>query len=360
MAGRNQNAVTFSPYTNKFYQGSVVNEKETGDGFDFRHDGNLTVIAKLNTKAFEKGGDRSAAIIPVAHEIYRKAEREYNNRVAAVDATSLANITRVELLTEVINRMHREFHLIKGVTPVPVPKLKLDLPIQGKYTASKKVPKRQAATVKASTFTQASFDLWKNVVDLDSPDEDEFSALISPMAFDLQQAADVLSQAENDQIYDDGLVNFQSQALGDWAAHTSGVSTRNALTDITTYLETLIETPNFARPKYLAMNAVTYSAYASNSWVQGQTFVQDRELTGLVPLPKIPSIQALLDPKMPAGVAVLYDPRAMLFGQGPVVSETYRDERAGVSGNVIRKFVEPLVPSDLTTKFGYKFTGLTS
>jgi hypothetical protein len=355
---RNIDAVTFSPYTNKFYQGSIVNEKETGDGFDFKHDNGLTVIAKLNPQAFAKG-DRSAAIIPVAHEIYRKAEREYVNRTAAVDATSLANITRVELLTEVINRMHREFHLIKGVTPVPVPKLKLDLPVQGKYTASKKVPKRQPATVKSSTFTQASFNLWKNVVDLDSPDEDEYSALISPMAFDLQQAADVLSQAENEQIYADGLVNFGASSLGSWAAHTTGVSTRNALTDVASALETLIKTPNFARPKYIAMNAVTYSAYASNSWVQGSAFVQDREIQGLVPLPKVPGIQALIDAEIPAGIAVMYDPRAMLFGQGPVVSETYRDERAGVSGNVIRKFVEPLVPTDLRSKFGVKFTGLT-
>lgn len=357
---QNKNAVTFVPYTNKFYQGSIVNEKETGSGFDFRHDSNLTVIAKLNPKALLKGGDRSAAIIPVGHEIYRKAERELNNKVAAVDATSLANITRVELLTEVINRMHREFHLIKGVTPVPVPKLKLDLPVQGKYVASKKVPKRQPATAKSSTFTQASFDLWKNAVDLDSPDEDEFSALISPMAFDLQQAADVLSQAENEQIYADGLDNFNSAALGDWAAHTAGVSTRNALTDIATRLETLIKTPNFARPKFIAMNAVTYSAYASNSWVQGSAFVQDRELSGIVPLPKVPGIMALIDAEIPAGEAILYDPRAMLFGQGPVVSETYRDERAGVSGNVIRKFVEPLVPTGLRTKFGVQLTGLTS
>ena len=357
---RNKLAVTFSPYTNKFYQGAIVGETETGDGFDFRNDGNKTVIAKLNPKMLLPGADRSAAVIPVGHEIYRQAERASGtNRSAGVDTTSLDNITRVELLTEVINRMHREFFLIKGTTPVPVPKLKLDLPVQGKYVASKKVPKRQAATVKASTFTQANFDLWKNVVDLDSPDEDEFTALISPMAFDLQQSADVLSQAENEQIMADGLTNFTEQALGDWAAHTAGVSTRNALTDVATELDTLIKTPNFARPKLIAMNAITYSAYASNSWVQGATFVQDREITGLVPLPKVPGIQALIDPEMPAGVAVLYDPRAMLLGQGPVVSEQYRDERAGVSGNVIRKFIEPLVPTDLRSKFGVKLTGLT-
>ena len=346
-------AVTFSPYTNKFYQGALDGQSKDGDSFDFKHDSGLTVIAKLHPDKLKPGSDRSAAIEPIAHEIYRQADREMKSVSAATDKTSLDNITRVELLTEVINRMWRECWLIKGCTPVPVPKLKLDLPVTGKYEASKKVPKRQAATVKSSTFTQASFNLWKNVVDLDSPDEDEYTALISPLSFDLQQAADALTQAENEQIYADGLVTFQSATLGSWAAHTSGVSTRNALTDITTKLDALIKKPNHARPKILAMNGITYSAYASNSWVQGSAFVQDREVIGIVPIPKIPGIMGLIDPEIPTGEAFLYDPRAMLLGQGPVTSETYRSAREGVSGNVIRKWVQPLVPSGLDTKFGY-------
>ena len=353
-------AVTYSPFTNKFYQGTFDGVDKAGNGItDFEHDSNLTVIAKLHPEHLAPGKDRSAAVEPVAYEIYRQAEREHKSLSAAVDKTSLDNITRVELLTEVINRMHREFWLIKGCTPIPVPKLKLDLPIQGKYVASKKVPKRQAATVKASTFTQANFDLWKNVVDLDSPDEDEYSALISPLSFDLQQAADVLSQAENEQIYADGLSSFGDSTLGSWSAHTAGVSTRNALTDITSALDTLIKKPNFARPKYIAMNGITYSAYASNSWVQGSAFVNDREVIGMIPLPKVGGIIAIVDPEIPSGEAILYDPRAMLIGQGPMVSETYRDARAGVSGNVIRKWIQPMVPTDLQSKFGVHLKSLT-
>src|SRR5207245_10250277 len=186
--------VTYIPYTKKFYQGSI------GQDFDVsgRHGSVYHEIAKLNTDKL-KQGKREEAIKYTDNEMVRQADRYLQASggdylQADVDIVSLSNMTRVELLTEIINRQYKRVFLINGVRKVPVPKLRLDYDIQlhiQRRGANALVPKRQRPETEAPEFVQANFDLvkfGKLARIIDSTDEDELSALISPLGTEIGRA----------------------------------------------------------------------------------------------------------------------------------------------------------------------------
>lgn len=367
-------AVVFSPYTNKFYNGSV------SEGFDFKHDSNLEVIAVLHpdklAKEYQgaqrvpgKTYDRQAAIEYVSHEMVRQAERyveKHGHKQAAVDSTSLQNITRVELLTEIINRQYKDVFLINGVRKVPVPKLKLDYDIQIHIKTRGKgalVPKRQKPHVEAPEFVQAKFDMvafGKLSRMIDTTDEDELSALISPMSTSLDDLAQVLSQDENLLIYDE-MTNFVQKTKGSWSAKNANgdFSARNPLDDISVELDRINSSPNHGRANVFVSNQITLGRYLSNTHLQGYTRYMDREGNGVGTLPAFPGLMRITDSDIPTGTAFLYDIRALSYGEGPMMSESFRDPQSGVMGHVIRKWVQPLIPTKLRTAWGAKLDNLS-
>ena len=164
------------------------------DGVDFSRDQSMTPIAKLNPE-LKMGEGR---IEPIHYETFRQAERDY--RSGNIDATSLSNITVIQLLDEVIRRQWRDYAAINAVRRVPVPKLQLNVPITDKFSASKKVPELQEADQKSNNFTQANLRLWKNVVSIYESDESRLKATIEPLSFEIDQASGALAKAANEQI----------------------------------------------------------------------------------------------------------------------------------------------------------------
>lgn len=359
------NAVTYVPHTRTFYVGAIE-----GKGFDFegRHGGHYEPIAKLNLDYLpggKKGVDRNAQLEYVNTEMVRQAERYANNLQGATDATSLANLTRVELLTEIINRQYKNVYLINGVRKVPVPKLRLDFDIQIHIKRRGKgalVPKRQRVNVEAPQAVQASFDIvkfGKLARMIDTTDEDELSALISPMSTALEDLAQIMSQDENLLIADAMDNNFHTVSGHDWGAYSSGASTNNPLDDITSELERIVK--NHGRPGYIAMNMSTFGKYLSNLRIRGLFPMSDRDNDGGVgAMPGYPGLTRIIDTDLPYGKAYIWDMRALSYGEGPMVSESFRDPERGVSGHVIRKWVQPLVPTKLGTDWTTELTGVAT
>ena len=203
-------------------------------------------IAKLNPDR-ELGDGR---LEPIAHEIYRQAERDF--RAGNIDSTSLSNITVVDLLQEVIRRQWRKFNAIEGVTRVPVPKLQLKVPIAEKYAASKKVPELVPADQKSNDFTTVDFDLFKNVVNILESDESQLKGTIQPLNFEIDQAAGALGEAANEQIITE-MRTIGTQAGANWETVTSGHSANSPLLDITTAMNSIVG--NHFRPDTIAFGA---------------------------------------------------------------------------------------------------------
>lgn len=367
-------AVTFIPYTNKFYVGALG---ENGESFQGRQEQNYEPIAILHPKKLAMmndgfGGripgpsyDRQGAIEYVNHEMMRKADRyveQYGHHYnAEVDSVSLANITRVELMTEIRNAQYKDVYLINGVDKIPVPKLKLDYDIQLHIKTRGKnalVPKRQKPQVEAPEFIQANFDMvkfGKLSRQIDVADEDELSALISPTQKSIDDLAQVMGQDENSLILDE-LDTFVTKSKGSWSAFTDDHNTRNPLKDIATERARIVK--NHGRPNTIIMNSILWADFVGNTFVKGheQAFVQKQP--GVFSFDKLPGFTFIIDEDVVDGTAYIYDRRAFTYGEGPMVSETFRDPQSAVSGNVIRKWVEPLIPTKLKTSFGAKMDTL--
>ena len=342
---RDNSQITYSPYTKKFYEGAWDR-----DGTDFTKDYGMTAIAKLNVEK-ELGDGR---IEPINYEMFRSAERAYKS--GNIDATSLSNITVIDLLSEVIRREWRDFNAVQAVRKIPVPKLQLNVPIANKYAASKKVPELQEAAQKSNTFTQAQLRLWKNVVSIYESDESRLKGTIEPMSYEIDQAAGALAQAANEQIVTE-IESLTATACGDWGALNSdgNFSARNPLDDIVTAVDTIVG--NHFRPDTLCVHPRAISDYLSNTFIHAATRPDDRQISGVFDLPKFPGVKSVVDVGFTSTVATLFDSRTMLLGEGPTVAEQYRDPHRGSDGWVIRQWLQP---KKTTNDAGRKLTGVTA
>ena len=363
-------AVSFAPATNTFYHGAL------GEDFDVEGRGASMYypIARINRVALaERRYDEAIEFLD--HENVRRWERsraagellpglETDTRQAAVDATSLANITRVELSTAIINEMYKDTYLHLGATFVPVPKLKYDydvidhMQVRGKAAL---VGKRMKAQSEAPSFTQTKFELdvyGKLQRMIDVPDEDEYTALLSPTKHMISDVTQVISQDINSLILEDGIQQFKPIRKGSWQslASTGNQSSRNPLTDISN--ETQRITRNHGRANIIAMNQNTYAIFVSNTYVRGYEQMLTQRGPGEFTFSKLPGITFLLDVDIPDGVAAIYDKRALTVGDGPMVTEAFRNPQEGLSGHVIRKWIQPVVNTKLKSAFGTYMTNL--
>ena len=331
---RDNVAITYSPYNRKFYSGS-----HDRDGVDFSRDQNMMPIAKLNPE-LKMGEGR---IEPIHYETFRQAERDY--RQGNISATSLSNITVIQLLDEVIRRQWRDYAAINAVRRVPVPKLQLNVPITDKFSASKKVPELQEADQKSNNFTQANLRLWKNVVSIYESDESRLKATIEPLSFEIDQASGALAKAANEQIVTE-IETFTAAAKGDWGALNSNgdFSARNPLDDIVDVISTITDNH--------------FSPNVSNTFIHAATRPDDLQMSGNVyDLPKVPTVKSVVDGGFTSTVATLFDSSTVLLGEGATVAEAFRDPYRGADGYVIRQFLQPL---KTTNDAGRKMTGVSA
>lgn len=384
--GKLANAVTYSPYTHKFYAGAIGEDYNV----EGRAQNGLEAIAVLDPSKLSKlpsevsGGradgpksgkifqagvyDRKSAIKYLDDRMVDRAyqyQKGNPNYQGASDVVSLANLTRVELMTEIIDRQYKDVFLINGVRKVPVPKLRLDFDIQlhiKRRGTGALYPKRQRINVEAPQAVQAHFDMvafGKLARNIDTTDEDELSALISPLSIALEDLAQIMSQDENLLIQNSMVTSFDSIAGTDWGAYSSGASTNNPLDDVTTQVERIVD--NYGKPMLFATEMRTLGKWLSNLRVRGLFPALDRDNNGGVGnLPGFPGLTRITDTDLPYGYAFIWDQRALSYGEGPMISESYRDPQSGVSGHVIRKWVEPLVPSPLSTDWTTMLTGVAT
>lgn len=372
--GLEAHAVTFVPATNGFYVGAI---DTPGMDLQGRKEKDYHKIATLHPEKLQKvyqGAkwipgpkyDRIGAVEWKDNVMVRQALRANkmespNDLQASVDETSLANITRVQLLTEIVNQQYKEVFLINGTTQIQVPKLKLDYDVQLHISTRGKnalVPKRQRGRVEAPEFIQTKFDLaafGKLQRMIDTADEDELSALISPTQKAIDDITQVISQDENSLIKDT-LADFTDKAKASWSALNAGndFSLNNPLIHIADERKRI--TKNHGRVNTMVLNSVQWAKFVSNTNIKGYTEMFRQEQPGVMSFDKLPGITFIIDEDIADAFAYIYDRRALTYGVGPMVSESFRDPFSAVSGHVIRKWVEPKINATLASAFGSELT----
>ncbi len=321
--------VTFHPSTNRFYAGDI-SKMDLEDGDD--HIGHLLLADYNPDRKIHDGRYVFQA------EVERAASRDLNQGLTTTP--DIANITITQLLGELHFKMWREFYAVLGTTREPVPKLIGYAPILGKYRANEKVPEGIEADESASTYTRATFDLWKNVVDITATLEATIKGTFNPMSVDIEQAAGALTEVANEQCVT-AIESFTAVAKGSWAAKTAGISDRDPIVDINTELNVLL--PLHARPKIIATNSLVAGAYLGNTNVKGINMGTAAQLLGgLYPVQGFPGLQFLIDPSFTSTKATVYDPRGIALGEGPMVAEEYRQPKAFKTGYAVAMFMQPL------------------
>ena len=338
-------SVTYSPYNKKFYLGALSLEK----GADFTHADQLyTPIAKYNEE--RKLGDGQIEFIDEGIKMARDAEKAI--RSGNIDETSLSNIEVVQLLREVIRRQWRKYYAIDAVRRVPVPKLKLNIPITDKYRASEKVPELVEPDQKTNKFTLANLVLWKNMVSIYESDESQLRADIQPLNHEIDQAAGALGASANSQIVI-AIETFTVASKGNWGTMTTNAdfSNRNPLDDIQAEITTV--TGNHFRPDVICMHPRVLSDYLSNTFVNGYAQGADRTMESGFPLPKVPQLKVIQDLGFTNTVATLFDSSTVILGEGPTTAEAFRNPLQSADGWVIRQWLHPL---KVTNDAGRKLT----
>ena len=342
-------SVTYSPYNKKFYLGAISLEK----GADFTHADQLyTQIAKYNEE--RKLGDGQIEWIDEGIPMARSAERAIKS--GNIDETSLSNIEVVQLLREVIRRQWRKYYAIDAVRRVPVPKLKLNIPITDKYRASEKVPELVEPDQKTNKFTLANLVLWKNMVSIYESDESQLRADIQPLNHEIDQAAGALGASANSQIVT-AIETFTVAGKGDWGSMTTNAdfSNRNPLDDIQAEITTV--TGNHFRPDVICMHPRVLSDYLSNTFVNGYAQGADRTMESGFPLPKVPQLKVIQDLGFTNTVATLFDSSTVILGEGPTTAEAFRNPLQSADGWVIRQWLHPL---KVTNDSGREMTSVSA
>ena len=332
----------------RFYLGAMNIEK----GADFTHANSIyTPIAKYD--ANRKLGDGQIEFIDEGLPMLRSAERAIKS--GNIDETSLSNIEVVQILREVVRREWRDFHAIEGTKRIPVPKLKLDVPITDKFAASAKVPEFIEPDQKSNKFTIANLVLWKNMINLYESDESQLRADIQPLDFEIEQAAGALGKVANDQIVLEQ-ETFTDATKGDWGAFSSGISVRNPLEDIVT--EVAVITGNNFRPDTICVHPTVLANFMGSTFISGVGFnVSDATIESGFQLPKYPQLKVVQDLGYTATVAVVFDSRTMLLGEGPTTAEAFRNPLQSADGWVIRQWLHPL---KVTNDGGRKLTSVAN
>ena len=118
-------AVSFVPATMTWYHGALGQDYNV----EGRNGSQYHPIARVNKQAIMEG-DYEDIITPLDYEGYRAWERAQRSgdmaaaklhKQAALDNVSLANITRVELSTAIINELYKDVYLHLGCNMIPVP-----------------------------------------------------------------------------------------------------------------------------------------------------------------------------------------------------------------------------------------------
>lgn len=319
--------VTYSPYTKTFYRGSL----EKGD---FAHADNYEPIAVLHPERTMGDGR-----LEFEAEVMRRAERQ--QRDAVITATEINSITNVDMLQQVIGSMWKNTFARSATTSIPVPKLQLNVPVRSaKMAARAKVGELNVANESNTEFTSVAFNLYKNVVDVFASIEARLRGTIEPLDYDIKQAAGALGNLANTQIAT--LIETATTASkGDWGAKTSGDSDRDPIDDILT--EFVVMNDLHYNPNYLCMHPRVWGDLLGNTnFTKGTAAAAvTRDLNGVFPLPIVNGITAVVDSAFTNTKATLLDSSTVLLGEGPIVSEQYRDARRGADGYIVRQFHEP-------------------
>ncbi len=214
-------------------------------------------------------------------------------------------------------------------------------------TGVEKVPPLTEAEIRAESYTNVNFDLWKNVVHVVVSDEASMKAAHDIMALQTSDGAKELARMENAQIAAE-LAKATETSGADW-----GSDSNDPFQDLTPVIAAILG--KGYSPSHIAMHPLVWADFISNEnvqkYVQAGMLTIPREQRGTLSLPVFPELEILVDSTLlsTSCFVVASQAPALVLGEGPTESAKYRNEPAGYNAFIIRQWLQPqLVLADAT------------
>jgi hypothetical protein len=267
-----------------------------------------------------------------------------------VTPNDVSAIQAVVILNEVLGRARPAYNLRKICRVIPMDQLVCTIPIATGFTVQRKVPPLVEAEISKDTYTNVSFDLWKNVGHVACADESEMKSSLPVLQQSIDECARDLPHAENLDIKDatDLITEKVSSAVyADWNAKTSGVSTTDPFDAITAHMDYIL---GKGYPvNFMALHINLWGKFIRNTHVR--ELVKAGLATigatgGSFSLPGYPTVQIVTDYALTDTPDGTHGPLigwngGLVLGKGPTMAAQYRNEKAGYDAYIIRDWLQP-------------------
>ena len=296
-------------------------------------------------EAVWKDGYSTSAMIAAKQLDYQHA--------AAIESDSISHIQLVPLIRDLIGKPPELYFLEMLYRTIPVSKLEARIPEQDARKAQLQLEPFEELELDKVRFAEEKFNLKHNDTPMLFASENRIRAEIDPMAIDVEESQRALREARNAMALleltklDGNVGGTPTFQLSDPTADNATGFPRagnNPKEELTEFFLTHYKDKR-SRIRATAWNPVDYQLYESNFYVHGFAPGRDVAASGVVQLAGIPDVTAVLDPLIPRGIIYAIDTQAALKGEGPFVTEFWREYKRNADAGVIRDYVQFLIPN---------------
>jgi hypothetical protein len=240
----------------------------------------------------------------------------------------------------VLGLQRKKYSLREAITPIPMDQLTAKIPVATKTTATEKVPPMVEAEIRSQDYTTVDFDLWKNVGHIAVADESQMKSAINVLNLNINDVARDLERLINKQI--DEALDASITASGNTSAGSDWGGSNNPYDDIMTAVAT-IEGTNDHEPDTIIAHPYVWTDFFGNDYVKGQLAGEVLPSGKVFDVPGLPGWRGISDwsPTNTSAFIMSRSAPCLVMGEGPTMAASYRDEKAGFDGYIIRQWVEP-------------------
>lgn len=233
----------------------------------------------------------------------------------------------------------RDYQLKNALTSVSAPNLRLSVDTFSGFGIERDVPEGVEALTQKGRFTRQEIALTKDVSHIQQTDEAMYESDKDLMAIHIRHSG----QKFNETIEAKIVSVLEGSAAGstggtDWGAYTSDHSTTNPFEEIGNQIDTIVANGGDENQIVVASSPKAFRDFTANTNVRGQTNV----VTPVGSTNKVYNVagigQWFISNQKSDTAVTIFDKSAVLFVQGPVRTETYRDPKHGYDGYITRNW----------------------
>ena len=283
--------------------------------------------------------------------------QQMDAQIGGIGQDEVSPIRVIPLIRKILGQRPNIFFVEQGWSTVNVEKLDARVPEQDTRTGQVKMNPLEKVDFDKLKFAEDRFNLKKNTHATLLPSETSKRADFNVMQLNSADAMVSFARMRNGLALqelsnaDGTLVTVDAPSatfsINDPDAGTAGVfphSDFNIKKELLTQFQDFLD-DNEAIVDVTYWNPIDFARYESNYFTKALNQGMNVTVSGVVVLPGIPDITAILDRRVPRGMFYAASSQATLKGEGPFETEFWREYTRDADAFVMRDYVQFLVPN---------------